>query len=137
MTIRIVTVDKVISTYINFRNQKEAIESESKAKVKEIKEQMAKLEAWLKEKADQDGVDSFKTANGTAFLTTTDFAQVADWDAVLSFIKDNEAFDLLEKRVSKTAVRGYIEADKSVPAGINYGTRIDINVRKPAVKVSD
>ena len=39
MTIRIVTVDKVISTYINFRNQKEAIESESKAKVKELKEQ--------------------------------------------------------------------------------------------------
>jgi|TARA_R110000803_G_scaffold60921_3_gene120506 hypothetical protein len=137
MTIRIVTVDKVISTYINFRNQKEAIESESKAKVKELKEQMAKLEAWLKERADQDGVDSFKTANGTAFLTTTDFAQVADWDAVLSFIKDNEAFDLLEKRVSKTAVRGYIEANKAVPSGVNYGTRIDINVRKPAIKVSD
>ena len=45
--------------------------------------------------------------------------------------------NLLEKRVSKTAVRAYIEADKSVPSGINYGTRLDVNVRKPASKVED
>ena len=47
------------------------------------------------------------------------------------------AYDLLEKRVSKTAVRGYIEADKSVPSGVNYGTRIDVNVRKPVNKAED
>ena len=137
MTIKIITVDKVIAKYIDCRKTKDAIESEAKAKVSDIKEQMAKLEAWLKEKADQDGVDSFKTSNGTAFLTTTDFARVEDWDSTLEFIKDNEAYDLLEKRVSKTAVRGYIEANKSVPSGINYGTRIDVNVRKPSVKAED
>ena len=137
MTIKIVTVDKVIAKYIDFRNKKEALESETKARVSDMKEQMAKLEAWLKEKADKDGVDSFKTANGTAFLTTTDFARVEDWDATLGFIKDNDAYDLLEKRVSKTAVRGYIEANKSVPSGVNYGTRIDVNIRKPSIKAED
>ena len=98
---------------------------------------MAKLEAYIKQRADEQGVDSFKTKVGTAFLTTVDFAQVADWDATLEFIKDNEAYDLLEKRVSKRAVRGYIEEQKEVPAGINYGTRIDVNVRRPANKVDD
>jgi len=44
---------------------------------------------------------------------------------------------MLEKRVSKNAVRGYIEATKSVPSGVNYGTRIDVNVRKPVTKVED
>tara|TARA_R100001443_G_scaffold18771_3_gene29941 strand:- start:9666 stop:10070 length:405 start_codon:yes stop_codon:yes gene_type:complete len=132
-----VTVDKVVAKYIGYRNEKESLESDTKAKVKIIKENMAKLEAWLKEKADKDGVDSFKTSSGTAFLTTTDFARVEDWDATLGFIKDNDAYDLLEKRVSKTAVRGYIEANKSVPSGVNYGTRIDVNVRKPSVKAED
>lgn len=132
-----VTVDKVVAKYIGYRNEKESLESDTKAKVKIIKENMAKLEAWLKEKADKDGVDSFKTSSGTAFLTTTDFARVEDWDATLGFIKDNDAYDLLEKRVSKTAVRGYIEANKAVPSGINYGTRIDVNVRKPSVKAED
>ena len=132
-----ISVDKVVAKYIGYRNEKESLESDTKAKVKIIKENMAKLEAWLKEKADKDGVDSFKTSSGTAFLTTTDFARVEDWDATLGFIKDNDAYDLLEKRVSKTAVRGYIEANKSVPSGVNYGTRIDVNVRKPSVKAED
>lgn len=124
------TVDDVIAKYMRLRAKREAIENETKERVRSIKENMSKIEAWLKAKADQDGVTSFKTAHGTAFLTTTDFASVADWDAVLEFIRQEEAYDMLEKRVSKAAVRGYIEANKEVPPGITYGTRVDINVRK-------
>ena len=120
---------------MKLRHQKESIENEAKAQVKDIKENMTKLEAWIKEKADADGVTSFKTKHGTAFLTTNDFARVADWDAMLEFIQENEAYDLLEKRGSKVAVRGYIDMNKAVPAGVTYGTRVDINVRKPAPKL--
>ena len=127
-------VEEVIGAYMKLRNQKEVIEAAAKAEVKVFKEKMYKMEAWLKQKADEDGVTSFKTDSGTAFLTTTDFAAVADWDAVLTFIRDNDAYDMLEKRISKMAVRGYIEANKSVPAGVNYGTKLDINIRKPALK---
>ena len=137
MTDLVLTVDTVIDTYLKLRNKKESIEAETKEKVKGIKDNMAKLEGWIKEQADKQGVKSFKTDHGTAFLTTTDFAQVADWDAVLGYIKENDAYDMLEKRVSKTAVRGYIEKNKSVPSGVNYGTRIDVNVRKPVAKVED
>lgn len=128
------TVEEVIGAYMKLRFKKEAIEAAAKAEAKVYKEKMTKLEAWLKVKADEDGVTSFKTDSGTAFLTTTDFAAVADWDSVLNFIRDNDAYDMLEKRVSKMAVRGYIEANKSVPAGVNYGTKLDINIRKPVLK---
>ena len=132
------TVDQVIEAYLKYRNKKESLEAEIKDQVKELKDKMAKLEAWIKAKADAEGVTSFKTtAHGTAFVTTNDYANVADWDAVLSFIKKNDAFDMLEKRVSKNAVRGYIDEHKTVPSGVNYGTRIDVNVRKPVAKVED
>tara|TARA_B100000035_G_scaffold46124_1_gene34880 strand:- start:3093 stop:3491 length:399 start_codon:yes stop_codon:yes gene_type:complete len=131
------TVDQVIEAYLKYRNKKEALEAEIKDQVKELKDKMAKLEAWIKTKADAEGVTSFKTAHGTAFVTTNDYANVADWDAVLSFVKENEAYDMLEKRVSKNAVRGYIDEHKTVPSGVNYGTRIDVNVRKPANKIED
>ena len=131
------TVDQVIEAYLKYRNKKEALEAEIKDQVKELKDKMAKLEAWIKTKADAEGVTSFKTAHGTAFVTTNDYANVADWDAVLAFVKENEAYDMLEKRVSKNAVRGYIEQNKTVPSGVNYGTRIDVNVRKPVAKVED
>jgi len=134
MTVR---VDDVIATYMKLRNEKEAIEAEIKSQVAGLKAKMDKIEAWLKEQADAQGVTSFKGKHGTAFLTTTDYANVADWDAVLEFVRTNEAFDMLEKRVSKIAVRGYIERNKSVPAGVTYGTKIDVTVRKPTMKVED
>jgi hypothetical protein len=130
-------VDQVIAAYLKLRNKKDAIEAEAKERANELKGKMAKFEAWLKLRADEQGVTSFKTPHGTAFITTTDFANVADWDAVLEFIRTNDAYDMLEKRVSKTAVRAHIESTREVPAGVNYGTKLEVNIRKPANKVED
>jgi hypothetical protein len=131
------TVDRVIAGYMRLRAQKEAAEAELKASLATINERMQKMEAWLMQQADAQGVTSFKTPHGTAFLSTTDFANVADWDAVLKFIRENDAFDMLERRVSKSAVRAHIDETKQVPPGVNYGTRISVNVRKPAAGSND
>jgi len=34
-------------------------------------------------------------------------------------------------------VRGYIEQNKVVPPGVNYGTKLEVNVRKPTAKAED
>jgi hypothetical protein len=130
-------IGDVIRTYMALRSQKDAIEAEMKSRVDGIKANMAKLEAWIKEKADEQGVTSFKSDFGTAFLTTTDYANVADWDAVLDFVRTNEAYDMLEKRISKIAVRGYIQQNKTVPPGVNYGTKLEVNIRKPGAKAEE
>ena len=132
-----IKVDDVVATYMKLRQTKDAIEAGAKTKVADIKAKLEKLEAWIKERADADGVTSFKTPHGTAFLTTTDYATVDDWDAVLGFIRSNDAFDMLEKRVSKIAVRGYIDSTKAVPPGVNYGTKLEVNIRKPANRAED
>ena len=132
-----INVDQVIAAYMTLRSKRDAIEGEVKTKVADIKAKMEKLESWIKTQADAQGVTSFKTKHGTAFLTTTDYANVGDWDAVLEFIKTNDAFEMLEKRVSKTAVRNYVENDKFVPPGVNYGTKLEVNVRKPTTRVDE
>ena len=128
------TVDRVIDTYITLRGQKEALEHDAKERVADIKEKMAKLEAWIQAKSDETGVKSFKTDAGTAFLTTSDFASVGDWDAVLEFVQKHSAYDMLTKGVSKTAVREYIDLNGAVPAGVNFGTKMGVSVRRPTKK---
>lgn len=130
-------VGDVIRTYIKLRDQKAAIEAEAKEKVAAIKAKLEKLEAYLKEQMDAQGLTSFKSEYGTAFITTTDYATVADWDAVLDFVREHDAYDMLEKRVSKLAVRSYIDQFKTVPPGVNYGTTLVVNVRKPGAKVEE
>lgn len=132
-----VTVDSVIGAYMVLRRNKEKIEAQAKTDVDKIKADMGKIESWVKQQADAMGVTSFKTKHGTAFLTTTDYASVADWDAMLSYVRENDAYDMLEKRVSKTAVRGYIELNKVVPPGVNYGTKLEVNIRKPTARAED
>lgn len=124
-------VDEVIAAYVKLRDKKATLEAKVKEEVAVIKEKMVKIELWLKAQADEQGVTSFKTDAGTAFITTTDFASVADWDAVVQWVKQNDAYDLLERRVSKTAVRGYLEANNELPHGVNYGTKVEMNVRRP------
>jgi len=128
------TVDAVVETYITLRGQKEAIEADTKDRLVGIKEKMLKLEAWIQVKSDETGVKSFKTDHGTAFLTTNDYATVADWDVVLAWVKENEAWDMLTRGVSKRSVRGYIDANKTVPDGVNFGTKIGVSVRRPVKK---
>lgn len=126
------SVDDVVAKYVELRDLKAEIEGEAKERTDKIRVQMGRLEGWLKDKADEMGVTSFKTAKGTAFVTTTDYAQVGDWDTVMKFIKDNEAFHMLEHRVSKNAVRDYMKTHGAVPPGVNYGTKIGVNVRRPS-----
>jgi len=129
------TVDKIIEAYIMRRGQKEAIEADVKEQVAGIKDNMAKLETWIQAKSDETGVKSFNTDHGTAFLTTSDFASVANWDEVLEFVKANDAWDMLTKGVAKKAVRDYIDLEGAVPNGVNFGTKVGVSVRRPAKKV--
>jgi hypothetical protein len=131
MTIK---VDAAIAAYLKLREQRAQIEKEAKAKVEELEAKMEKLTSWLKMQADEAGVASFKTAAGTAFLKATDYASVADWDAVLTFVKKNDAYDILTKGVSKVAVREYMNEAGELPPGVNFGTKIEVQVRKPSSK---
>jgi len=125
-----VTVDAAVAAYLRLRHEKEELEREMEERINAVKTNMAKLEAWMQQFLDETGQTSAKTKEGTVFITTTDYARVENWDDILDFIKNREAFDLLEKRVSKKAVRGYIDADGSVPPGVSYGSKISVNVRR-------
>lgn len=127
-------IDAVIKTYVSLRDKKAVLKAAMEAEVAIIDAKLDKVEAFIKETADKLGVTSFKTVHGTAFLTSTDFASVADWDAILNFIKANGAYDMLERRISKKAVRAWIDNTKEVPPGVNYGTRMDVGVRRPSGK---
>lgn len=129
-----INVDTVIATYLSVRQKKALLTKDYDTAKAELDNKLAKLESWMLTKAQSENVLSFKTAVGTAFLSSTDYANIADWDAFLAFVKASQSYDMLERRVSKRAVRAYIDEFKAVPAGVNFGTILGVNVRKPTKK---
>lgn len=54
--------------------------------------------------------------------------QVEDWDALYKYVKKNNAFELLQRRVSDAAVKERWEGGKEVPGVVKFkATTVSIN----------
>lgn len=125
-----VKLDEVIRLYVRLRDQRSDLEKVLKEQLDPIKKDMEKLESYLLRELTSLGVSSFKTEGGTAFITTKEWATVRDWEVTLRFIRENAAYDLLERRVSKIAVRTLVDGG-TTPPGVDYGTKLGVNIRRP------
>ena len=63
----------------------------------------------------------------TVSLKDDVFAQADDWDVLYNYIKENDAFYLLNKRISVTAFREIINAGETVP-GLTPVVRVKLVV---------
>jgi len=127
------TVDDAIGAYLKLRNKKDSMEAALKQQTDVISGVMKKLEHFLLTAAAEQGVDSFKTEHGTAFIKETDFASVEDWDALLEYVMNTKSFEFLTKKVNKTPVKEFIDANGGeLPPGTSYGVQRGIQIRVPA-----
>jgi hypothetical protein len=91
---------------------------------------MERLEAWFLHQLQENGIESAKTADGTAYQTVRTSATVNDWDVLLTHIVENKLWELLERRVNKTAVEEIIEAAGEPPPGVAIRRERRVNVRR-------
>ena len=124
------TVDEVVKGYIKLRDSKNKMKKDQAEDLKPISEKMTLLENWLLRDLQTRKVESQKTAEGTAFISTMAAATVKDRDAFFAFVKENEMWDLLENRVSKTVVRDYLEDTGEVIPGVNYQETVVVRIRR-------
>lgn len=123
-------IDKVVTAYIQLRDKKAQMKKEFDLATADITAQLETLENFIMEQSNVLGVDSFKTAAGTAYKHETVSATVEDWDKTLAFVQENSAWNMLEKRVSKKAVEEYKEAHGEIPPGVKYSSMYTIGVRR-------
>ncbi len=126
--------DSLVAKYIELRDKVAEIEAAAKEAAAPFKESMGKIETYFKAIAapDQEGVDSWKTAHGTVYLSRLTSVKLADPGAYWEYVVANEAWDLVEKRAAKTAVVGFLESNGSLPPGAELSTRIEVNFRRPS-----
>jgi len=120
--------------YVALEKEVERIEKEAKVKTAELKKVMLDLENWFTLKAGEDGLANIKTAVGTAYWSVHHKATVASRDALFEYCKQKDAWDLLEARASKEAVKSFIAGHGIPPPGVNYAAVKVFNFRKSLEK---
>jgi hypothetical protein len=125
-------VSEVVSHYIALRDQKAAIKAEYDAKVSKIDKTLDTIEAKLLEVFEQTGMDSVRTANGTAYTTVRTSASVADREIFMNYVKSHDEWPLLEVRASKTGIEQFKEMNQDLPPGVNWREERVVNIRRSA-----
>lgn len=125
-------VSEVVSHYIALRDQKAAIKAEYDAKVSKIDKTLDTIEAKLLEVFAQTGMDSVRTANGTAYTTVRTSASVADREVFMNYVKSHDEWPLLEVRASKTGIEQFKEMNQDLPPGVNWREERVVNIRRSA-----
>jgi hypothetical protein len=123
-------IEQLIDRYVKLRDKKAEMKAEFETSVAKIDDAMTKVENYILGHLNQNGIDSVGAPAGTAFKAKLTSATVNDWDALLGYIKTNEAWNLLDHRVNKTAVVEMKESVNDIPPGVAWREETVIRIRR-------
>ena len=126
-----ISIEKIVTAYIKIRDTKEAMYAKYKAESAELEEQMTILKHKLLDISKETGVTSFSTPHGTAYRTVKDRYRTNDWESFYTFMRDNNAMGLLEKRIHQTNMKEFLENNPGEePMGLNIDREYEITIRR-------
>lgn len=127
------SIDEAIEAYVNTRDDLRAKQQAFKLEEDAMKANMEQISMWLRDKADELGVDSFKTQFGTAYRSVKTSYRVATggWDNFIGWVKETGNFQCLEKRVAKLATKEIHDDTGEIPPGLDYVAEVEFDVRRP------
>ena len=130
-----VPLDKLTRVYMKMRAKIQEIEAEYEAKIDALKEQQKEVKNAIKDLMLAQGSKSVRTDFGTVVLTEKTRFYTQDWDSFKTFVVEQDAVDLLERRIHQGNMAKFLEENPSLlPPGLNSDTEFDVSVRKPSTK---
>jgi hypothetical protein len=123
-------IEKLVEGYVRARDKKAELKAEFTKKTASLDEWMARAEGVILKELQAQNLESVRTASGTAYKNVQTSATVADWDSVLGFIKENDAWTMLERKVNKTAVQEFRAMNNDLPPGVNWREEVVVNIRR-------
>jgi len=95
------------------------------------KKKQEKIEIEFLRRFHDRGIDNVSSRGvGTAYMSTRSSASVADWDELFDFIQTHDAWEMLERRVNKTAVEQFKAVNDDLPPGVNWSETQVVNFRR-------
>lgn len=125
-----IDADNIVDKYVQLRDRASEIKKRQQEEMAPYNEAMQKLEDMLLAHMLELNADSIKTPHGTAYQKMFTSVKVGDWEATLAFIRQQDLWHMLEKRVSKQAVDEYVTETGNLPPGVDIAHTKTVNIRR-------
>lgn len=123
-------VDKLVKAHLAIRNKRKELSATFDKEDKDLKEKQELLENQMLKLMAAQNVDNMKTSAGTMYRQEQVKPAASDWDAFYKWIKDNDAFDALERRIKATFIKDHMEEnDGELPPGVSVYRQYVARVR--------
>jgi enamine deaminase RidA (YjgF/YER057c/UK114 family) len=113
------------------RDERDRLKRDMEVQIENIESQMKVINAELLDICKEAGVDSFRTPFGTAYRTIKSRYWTNDWESFHTFMKENEAMELLERRIHQSNMKQFLEENPDThPAGLQVEKEYAITIRR-------
>jgi hypothetical protein len=127
-----IPMDKLARVYRKMQARIQELTTAYETEVETLKAQQEAVKTALKDQMLALGLKSVNTAEGVVILSTKTRYSTQDWEALGQFMIENDAIDLLEKRIAQTNMASFLRDNPGVvPPGLNSNSEYAISVRKP------
>jgi hypothetical protein len=123
--------DQLARVYIKIRDARAAATAAHEKNDKGLKDKMKLIENVLLGYLNDGKMESVRTESGTFYKQEDILPRAEDWGTLYEWIKENDAFDFLEKRIKKTEVKTYMDShDNETPPGVAVMREWAVRVRR-------
>lgn len=124
-----VSTDDLISAYLDLRSIRSELKREFESNDSVYKAQMEVIENELHRRLLADNVRSFGGTRGTTYLELKTRAKADDWALAHDFMAKNGRLDMLQRRLSDSVIKQFIEETGMTPPGISVFQEYEVVVR--------
>ena len=127
-----VNTEQLVEAFIAIRDRRERLLQEYEANDKALKNELSQIEMALLEVCNSVNADSIKTGHGTVMRKLNERFFCQDWENFYKFVLDNEAVQLLERRIHQGNFKEFLKDHENdgLPPGVNVMREYGVSVRK-------
>jgi len=137
-----------VGQFVKLRDKIREIKERQKNELKPYNETLEQLSGIILGLLNKSGAESVRTDGGTAYKKLVKSATLADKSAFLDFVRNHDAWELLDYKANAPAVSEYIaekvaaaEHDPSIipaaPPGVNYSETWEVGINRPTTTKKD
>jgi len=111
-----VSADKLTEIYVKIRNKRRELKKQDD----ELEAQLNIVASKLLEICKEQGSSLIRTPHGTISKRVTKRYWTSDWQSFYDFIKENDAFALMQQRINTANMEQFLEENPDLhPPGLN------------------
>lgn len=123
--------DRIARAFINLRDARTALAAEFKAADDALKAKQIMLQGVMLQHLETQKANSVATDSGTIYRQEELTPTGADWGAFYAWVRENDAFDALERRIKKTFIKQYMDDNEgAIPPGVSLFREYVVRVRR-------